>query len=117
MTPLSAASFERYVALSLLLAMRFCCQHWPTAPESRLSEVRPIWLTIAFVVTGGRSSRAKAGLRLDMREAALRGGDSGDPAIVPGKPDTSELIHRIASRDDSERMPRLMPSLASLRFR
>ena len=35
--------------------------------------------------------KAEGGLRLDSREAALRGGDSG-PAIVPGKPNESLLL-------------------------
>ena len=31
--------------------------------------------------------------------------ESGSPAILPGKPDESELIRRVRSTDDSERMP------------
>jgi mono/diheme cytochrome c family protein len=45
-----------------------------------------------------------AGLRLDSREAMLKGGDSG-PAIVPGKPDESELLLRVTEQDDDLRMP------------
>lgn len=45
-----------------------------------------------------------AGLRLDSREALLVGGDSG-PAIVPGQPDDSELVRRVAETDESLRMP------------
>ena len=44
----------------------------------------------------------KGGLRLDLRESALKGGDSGAAAIVPGKPDESEMIRRITS-DDPDR--------------
>ena len=47
----------------------------------------------------------QANLRLDLREAALQGGDSGTPAIVPGKPDESELVRRIASPDKDVVMP------------
>ena len=36
------------------------------------------------------------GLRLDERDSALKGGDSGSAAIVPGKPDESELIRRVS---------------------
>ena len=43
-------------------------------------------------------------LRLDSREALLRGGDTG-PAIVPGKPEESLLIRAINHADDSLKMP------------
>jgi hypothetical protein len=38
-------------------------------------------------------------LRLDLRYASLKGGKSGLPAIVPDKPEDSELIERITSTD------------------
>ena len=46
-----------------------------------------------------------ADLRLDVRAIAMRGGESGERAIVPGDPQASELIRRVASADESERMP------------
>ncbi len=52
----------------------------------------------------------KAGLRLDRKADALRGGDSG-PAIVPGKPGESPLLERVTSREESERMPPKGPPL------
>ena len=45
-----------------------------------------------------------AGLRLDTRDALLKGGESG-AAIVPGKPETSQLLHRVREPDDDLRMP------------
>ena len=44
-------------------------------------------------------------LRLDVREAALQGGASGAPAIVPGDPDRSVLLARVTHLQPSERMP------------
>ncbi|TWT67445.1 DUF1553 domain-containing protein [Allorhodopirellula solitaria] len=38
-------------------------------------------------------------LRLDSLEHALAGGESGEPAIVPGDPDASELILRVRDGD------------------
>ena len=49
--------------------------------------------------------KQKGGLRLNSRDAALAGGESKLPAIVPGKPDASELIKRIRHPDEDERMP------------
>lgn len=47
----------------------------------------------------------KGGLKLDTREAALRGGDSEIPAIVPGDPAASELIMRLRADDEDLVMP------------
>ncbi len=45
-----------------------------------------------------------ASLRLDSREAILRGGDSG-PAIVPGKPDESRLVQAVRHQGDVQMPP------------
>ena len=47
----------------------------------------------------------KGGLRLDSRPAVTRAGDSGRKAVVPGKPESSEMIRRVKSIDQKERMP------------
>ena len=46
----------------------------------------------------------KAGLRLDVREGAVKTLKTGSKAVVPGKPAESELITRI-NATDSDRMP------------
>ncbi|NLX98322.1 MAG: DUF1549 domain-containing protein [Rhodopirellula sp.] len=50
------------------------------------------------------SETQEAGFRLDLRDKALLGGDSG-PAIVPGDPAGSQLFDRITATDEDERMP------------
>ena len=47
----------------------------------------------------------EGGLRLTSRKNLLLRNDSGEPAIISGKSDQSVLIHRVASKDDSEQMP------------
>ncbi len=42
---------------------------------------------------------------MDLREAATAATDSGDTAIVPGKPDESELVRRITSHEADVQMP------------
>ena len=49
--------------------------------------------------------KQQGGLRLDQRRSLLAGGDSGEPAVRPGKPAASELIRRITSRDAEVMMP------------
>src|SRR5262245_50305381 len=68
-------------------------------------DVRPILSKHCFKCHGPDDKARKANLRLDVRENALRGGESGEPAIIPGKPDESELVRRIFANDKSERMP------------
>ncbi|XZE51817.1 DUF1553 domain-containing protein [Planctomycetaceae bacterium SH139] len=48
---------------------------------------------------------AEAGLALDSQLEALRGGDSGEAAIVPGEALNSYLIQRVMTDDEAERMP------------
>lgn len=50
------------------------------------------------------ADKHKAGLRLDSRQALLRGGESG-PAIVPGHSDKSLLVKALSYKDDELRMP------------
>ncbi len=49
--------------------------------------------------------KQKADLRLDSRTAALRPAKSGKAALVPGKPDESELIRRLVTTDPDDVMP------------
>lgn len=46
----------------------------------------------------------QSGLRLDQRQAALRGGDYG-PVIIPGKSAESKLIRRLVNGDGGLQMP------------
>lgn len=66
------------------------------------NQILPILREHCFRCHGEKS---KGGLKLNARELALRGGDSEIPAVVPGKPEASELVVRIRSRDKSLRMP------------
>lgn len=67
-------------------------------------DIRPILSDICFKCHGPDSTKRQAELRFDSAESALaaRGGHA---AIVPGKPEQSELIRRITSTDADERMP------------
>jgi hypothetical protein len=54
----------------------------------------------------------KGDLKLNDRAAALKAGESGRPAVVPGDVAKSELVARITSDDPDERMPPTGPGLA-----
>ena len=68
-------------------------------------EVRPILSRYCFKCHGPDDKARKAELRLDGREFALAAAESGERAVVPGKPDESELVKRIFSHDAEEVMP------------
>lgn len=68
-------------------------------------DVRPILSDACFACHGPDEAQAKAKLRLDTREHALKPAKSGALAIVPGKPDESELIKRIFTTDEDDVMP------------
>jgi mono/diheme cytochrome c family protein len=48
---------------------------------------------------------AESGFRIDDRDKAAGGGDSGSAGIVPGKPAESELFVRVSTNDKESRMP------------
>jgi mono/diheme cytochrome c family protein len=49
--------------------------------------------------------KQKSGYRLDARDTAIKGGDSGDAAIIPGKSAESPLIQFVAGLDADKLMP------------
>ena len=68
-------------------------------------DVRPILSNRCFTCHGPDSATREAELRLDQRESATNAALSGEHAIVPGDIAASELIRRITSDNDDERMP------------
>src|SRR4051794_25367077 len=87
---------------ALLLA---CCPLFAAPAASRAedafaSKVRPILARYCFKCHGPDDKARKAKLRLDDRAVAVKAG-----AIVPGKPDESELVARIFAEDEDRRMP------------
>lgn len=66
-------------------------------------EVRPILERSCFGCHG--PERQKSGYRLDERDFALKGGDSGKAAIVPHSAKTSPLIRFVSGEDEEILMP------------
>lgn len=76
----------------------------PDSDQARFfeSRIRPVLIEKCLSCHG--PDKVKGGLRLDSREAALQGGDSG-PAIAPGQLDESLLLDAIGYEDDALKMP------------
>ncbi len=66
-------------------------------------DIQPILQKHCYECHGAEKARGE--LRLDLRAAAMKGGETG-AAIVPGHSDKSLLVRRILGLDDEERMPK-----------
>ena len=49
--------------------------------------------------------RARGGFQIVNRAALLQGGKRGEPAVVPGQPDASPLIHFVQEKIEDMEMP------------
>jgi hypothetical protein len=107
----SRYSFVRIVAMAILSAGAAGL----SARAAKLEynrDVRPILSDKCFKCHGPDSQARKADLRLDVRDSALALHD-GVPPLVPGKPEESDIVHRIETDDPEDKMP---PRKSNLRL-
>src|SRR5207248_3345524 len=95
-----------HLAVFLLPACLFA-QTTPTPEGIAFFEtnIRPVLAANCYACHSSKVSTPMAGLLLDSRAGMLRGGKSGVPAIVPGKPEESLLISAIRGVNQDLRMP------------
>ena len=67
------------------------------------AEVKPLLNKKCISCHGG--VKKEGGFSVLFREEALGKTESGEPAVIPGHPEKSELIKRLTSKDPEERMP------------
>ena len=68
-------------------------------------EVRPILSTKCFQCHGPDEESRKVGLRLDVRDIAIKKIKSGGIPIVPGNPEDSTIMDRVTTTDADDIMP------------
>jgi mono/diheme cytochrome c family protein len=68
-------------------------------------DIRPIFSDTCFACHGPDENKIKGKLRLDSLDAARKGGKSGEPAILPGHPEKSEVMKRLRTDDADDHMP------------
>ena len=73
-------------------------------------DIEPIFKTRCLSCHG--AEKQESGFRLDRRAVLLRGGDYGEPAIVPGDPSKGTLLGAIRVTDPDFRMPPKGPLLS-----
>ncbi len=89
-----------------ILPFFFCLVITARADDPSFSrDVRPILSDMCFSCHGPDDKGRKGELLLSEFDAAIKGGKSGEPAIVPGNPSVSEMIKRLHSDDPDEVMP------------
>jgi hypothetical protein len=98
------------VLVSLCAVVFFTSNNFAPAAEDAAgreffeAKIRPVLVERCYECHSAQAKRLKGGLRLDTRDAAREGGNTG-PAVVPGKPDESLLLQAIAYTDDFAHMP------------
>ena len=83
---------------------------WPASASPEGFEffekrIRPVLVERCYKCHSAESEKLKGELRLDSREGALKGGESGKPALAPGEPDKSFLIEAIRYGNVDLQMP------------
>jgi hypothetical protein len=102
---------------SLFIGFYFLGLHFSTRPVSAQQEpsradleffekkIRPVLESSCYMCHSASSRRLQGGLLLDSRAGMLKGGNSGQAAIIPGDPDRSPLIIAIRYSDPKLQMP------------
>ncbi|MBK7928140.1 MAG: DUF1553 domain-containing protein [Bryobacterales bacterium] len=90
--------------LAALLALGSVGALSQAKPIDFQKDIRPVLSDNCFACHGPDSKSRMAGLRLDLKDAALEARPRG-AAIVPGKPDKSLLYLRIVEQKQALRMP------------
>lgn len=92
-----------FTALAILSHPPVAAQATGSAPVDFSRDVRPIFQNHCTACHG--AEKQKSGYRLDHQEDALRGGESGKAAILPGNPAQSPLLRFVSGEDKDMQMP------------
>lgn len=87
----------------LVIALVFYSLAKPDTQVDYSLDVKPIFNKKCIACHGG--VKKQGGFSLLFQDEALGKTKSGKPAIIPGNPDSSELMRRITCTDPEERMP------------
>ncbi|MFM8379035.1 MAG: c-type cytochrome domain-containing protein, partial [Planctomycetia bacterium] len=103
--PVSALRSPLFLRLAAAAALLVFLGPAAAAGPDFQRDIQPILAEHCAHCHGIDETTRQGGLRLDIRQNALEGGDSGSPAIVPGNPEESEMVARIRSTDPDVIMP------------
>src|SRR5437660_4278444 len=75
------------------------------APIDFNRDIRPILSKNCYACHGPDAKSRTTKMRLDKRESATAKNKKGKAPILPGKPDESELIRRVSTKEEADHMP------------
>ena len=75
-------------------------------------KIRPVLAEQCYECHSAKAKKLKSGLYLDSKAGWQKGGDSGKPIIVPGKPDAGLFLPYIRHLEPDMEMPPKKPKLA-----
>ncbi len=93
-----------FPSISLLLALAAADSSAADGVAFFESSVRPLLVKHCYECHSQETGKRKGGLLLDRKEGWVKGGDAG-PALVPGKPTKSLLMHSVRYEDEDLQMP------------
>src|SRR5271154_123784 len=99
-------TWEKISSVMLLASLLFASGKPAADSVSYNRDIRPIFSENCFSCHGTDSASRKAGLRLDRFDSVTNVLDDNAVAIVPGKPDQSELVRRIYATDGDQMPPK-----------
>src|SRR4051812_29870406 len=77
----------------------------PEGVEFFEKKIRPLLVENCYKCHSAGAQKLKGGLRLDSKDLALKGGESGKLAIVPGEPEISLLVEAVRYNNSDLQMP------------
>ncbi len=86
-----------------LYASIFALGNFAYSAPDFVRDIRPILERSCFGCHG--PDKQKSGYRLDVRDVAIKGGESGEAAIIPHSAAKSPLIRYVSGEDDENLMP------------
>ncbi len=95
---------RRFSSISLLLVLAAADSSAVDGVAFFESRVRPLLVKHCYACHSQEAGKQKGGLLLDRKEGWVKGGDAG-PALVPGKPEKSVLLHSVRYEDEDLQMP------------
>jgi mono/diheme cytochrome c family protein len=100
-SPKTQPALAKAVAAAPLVTVT--AAHPPGTPVEFARDIQPLFERSCVACHSGE--RAKGGFQIVNRAALLQGGKRGEPAVVPGQPDASPLIHFVQDKIEDMEMP------------